>query len=145
MRAKVAERAGGHAFEERFMKLDPLQLAILHRHAIESENQEKQEKVDIFKEMTKVWFQKFDNLFETLQLFTNTELYRKKIELQKVEGLREELSEENFEEVWDELMNVIPEEYAVEEPKIEDELEDMPLDPELEEKMVGWIQNRRER
>jgi hypothetical protein len=141
MRAKIASHAGGHAFEERFLKLDPIQQIILYSHAVKEENDKKQEVVDVLQTV----FKKFDNLFESIQFFTNPELFKRKLELEKVKNLRNEVTEDNFETMWEQTLSIIPNEYIIEEPDVlEDFLENQNPDPEFDDLMTGWIQNRRD-
>lgn len=144
MRAKVASHSGGHAFEERFLKLDLTQLIILYKHAINEDNQKKKDSADVINTVNKIWFKKLDNLFEVLQMFTNVELFKHKLEMEKVKDLREEITEENFDEVWDDIMSTVPQEYTVDEgDAMEDYLENQPADPEMDAMLAGWIQSRR--
>ena len=40
MRAKIAKAAGGHVFEERFLRLDGIQLAIAYKQAVKEESEQ---------------------------------------------------------------------------------------------------------
>lgn len=140
MRAKVAKNAGGHALEKRFLDLDEIQLALLYTQAVNEENEEKKEHFETIKILNEAWTKKFDNHFETLQVFSNIELYKKKLEMKKTQEYAEEISEDNFLEEWDKIMAVIPEEYVVDEPDAMENLSTV-NDPEFDDLVTGWVQN----
>ena len=137
MRAKVAQRAGGHAFEERFLKLNGLQLAIAYKQAIKEEN----EKFEFIKAMNSNWSKKFDNLFKILFMYTNPKMYASVEEMKELNALREEVKAEEFPEIWDEIMQVIPEQIIVED--VVPESNTIPsIDPETEQMLAGFVPYR---
>lgn len=115
MRAKVAAKYGGHAFEDRYMKLDPTQLTILFFQALEEDKKEREGHVDLIKAVKELLFQKLDAMSELHQVFTNPKMYKAKMDMAEIKEHSKEINEDNFLETWDELMAVIPEEYVVDE------------------------------
>lgn len=131
MRAKVAKKANGHVFEERFMKLSGLKLALAYRQAIRDETEDL--------EIQKVWVKKIDTLFERLYMFTNPQMFKNVEDLKELQGLREEVKPEDFAETWEEILKVIPNEIIVEEPQ-NDLFGNVPeVDPETEEMLTGFV------
>ena len=133
MRAKVAQKAGGHVFEERFLKLDGIQLAIAYRQAIKEDN----ERFELIKSLNSNWSKKFDNLFKALFMFTNPKMYASVEEMKELNAVREEVKVDESPEMWEEIMQVIPSEIIVED--IAEETNVIPsVDPETEQFLAGF-------
>lgn len=135
MRAKVASNAGGHVFEERFMRLDGLQLAIAYRQAVKEDNEEK----NTIKIIHENWAQRIEKLFETSFMFTNPKLYSAYQEAKEMEGLRAEIKEEEFPQIWEEMLKVLPEEITIVEPEPDPFAKIPALDPELDSVITGFV------
>lgn len=143
MRARIAAKSGGHAFEERFLKLDPAQLYVLFLQTLEEEKTERTGQIALIKKVNEVWFKKLDNISEGLQFFSNPKMYKAKLDLDKLGEHREEINEDNFLETWDQLMQEIPDTYVVDEPtaSVEDHLMPDENDEAWEQMTAGWISN----
>lgn len=134
MRAKVASRAGGHVFEERFMKLEGIQLFLAYRQAMKEEESQD----SLIKVLNDTWAKRFDNFFKVLYMMVDGEKWAAVEELKKISELREEIKPEEFPDLWAEIEQMIPSEiFAVE---IEgDPLGGLPsIDPEMEEFITGF-------
>lgn len=135
MRAKIAQRAKGHVFEERFLKLRGLKLVLAYRQAI----QEEKEEFDLIKTLNDSWSKRFGNLFKALFMYTNPEMYARFQEMKELDGLRAEVKPEDFPDVWDEIMQVIPNEITVEEPNF-NPIDAIPAaSQEMEEILAGFV------
>lgn len=133
MRAKVASRANGHVFEERFTQLTDIQLMIAYRQALKEEEQEWDDK----NTLNKHWAEKLDDLFEVLYIFVDAKRYNLVQQMKELEDHRAEVTPEEFPEVWDQLMQSLPEEIIVDEPDV-DPLAGLPrISKEDEEFLVG--------
>jgi hypothetical protein len=139
MRAKIASRAGGHVFEERFLKLDGLQLAIAYRQALKEEKEEGEGKRETILAIHKNWVERVDNLFKALYMFTNPQLYKNYEDLKNLDALREEIKPEEFPDMWEEILNIIPNEVVVEDPEVDTSKTLPMIDPELEEILTGFV------
>jgi hypothetical protein len=141
MRAKVAAHAGGHAFEQRFLDLHPLQLRILFEHARSEEKAKRDQTVDLIRKLNDIWVHNFGEWFESLSFHSNPELFKKIKKLQKelADGTlnTDTVNEENFEEVWNELLNHIPSEVHIDLP--EDQSSDREMSKEVKDMIVGWV------
>lgn len=135
MRAKVAKAARGHQFEERFLNLSGLQLAVAYRQAVKEE----EEKFELVKTMNEMWSKKFDNLFKALYMYSNPSMYASYLEAKELEKLRGEVKVEEFPELWDEIMQIIPNEIVVEEPESDPMAHIPKVEPETEEILAGFI------
>lgn len=135
MRAKVAKKAKGHVFEERFLSLEGIQLAIAYRQAVKEEESE----YELIKTLNEKWSTKFDNLFKALFMFTNPKLYAAYEENKEMQKLREEVKEEDFPELWEELMKSLPEQIIVEDPEADTSNLFPSVDPETEEVLAGFV------
>lgn len=142
MRARVAKSAGGHALEKRFLDLSELELSLLYMQAVKEENEKRQDTVDLVKVVNEAWTKKFDYYFDMVQLFSNPKLFKQKEELKKSKEFQKDINEDNFLEEWDKIMQVIPEQYVVEEP---DPMKNVPQieDPEFDELVAGWVENNK--
>jgi hypothetical protein len=135
MRAKVASRAGGHAFEERFLNLEGLQLNVAYRQAIRDEK----EQADLIGAIHKNWATRFDDSMKALMIFTNPALYKSWEDIKELDKYQAELKPEEFSNVWDELMQFIPQEVHVEDTK-SNPLANVPiLNSEVNEFLTGFV------
>jgi hypothetical protein len=134
MRAKVASKASGHVFEERFMKLEGIQLFLAYRQAIKEEESQD----NLIKVLNDSWAKRFDNFFKVLYMMVDGEKWAAVEEMKKIASLREEVKPEEFLDLWAEIEQLIPSEIiatAVE----GDPLGGLPsIDPEMEEFITGF-------
>lgn len=122
-------------FEDRFMKLDGLQLAVAYRQAIKDQNDE----FELIKTLNDAWTKRFENLFKVLYLYTNPELYSAYEQTKELEELRDELKPETFPQVWEEIMQQLPDQIIVEE-DIPDPVDSIPtIDPETAHFLAGFV------
>lgn len=141
MRSKIASRAKGHSLEKRFLDLDLTQLTLLYNQALKEEKEESEEKFNLINAVNKVWMKNFEVLSENMQVFINPKMYKQVQEYKELMKHREELNEDNFEEEWAKLMEVVPEEYIVEEPTRD--YSDLPkIDDDIDEMISGWVSSR---
>jgi hypothetical protein len=134
MRAKVASRAGGHVFEERFMKLEGVQLFLAYRQAIKEEEAQD----NLIKVLNETWTTRFNNFFKVLYMMVDGEKWAAVEEMKKIAELREEIKPEEFPDLWAEIEQIIPSGIIVEEPE-EDPLGNLPaIDPEIDEFLTGF-------
>lgn len=135
MRAKVASRARGHVFEKKFMDLEGIQLSLAYRQAIKDEK----EQMDIVTALHKNWVTRIEDSVKALMLFTNPSLYKSWEDLKDISKHQDELKVEEFPEVWEELMKIIPQEVYVEDVK-PDPLVNVPtVNPEISEFFTGFV------
>lgn len=144
MRAKIASRAKGHALEERFLDLDLTQITLLYHQAMKEEKEENEEKFEIINAVNKVWFKHLNTLFTNLQIFTNPKLFKALEDEKKLNVYREDLNEDNFMEEWDKLMDVVPEEFIVDDYK-QEKLILPEIDDDVEELIAGWVSQGKQR
>lgn len=135
MRAKVASRMNTHALDATLLKLNPLQLSLLFGQAIKEEKEEKKEKM----ELVKFWNENLQNVVKALQIFIDPKLYKHMKDMEEIEVLREDISEDNFADVWDQMMDVIPQIYEVEEYQADHSDLLIDEDDELSEMIAGWV------
>lgn len=134
MRAKVASRSKGHVFEKRFMDLKGFKLAIAYKQAVREEELEMKDTLAL----NEAWSKKIDNLFESLFMFVNPKVYQGVQEARELKTLEKEITVEEFPVMWDELMQVIPDEIIVDD-IVADPLSMIPkADPEIEEYITGF-------
>lgn len=138
MRAKVASRAKGHVFEDRFMNLKGLQLMIAYRQALKEETKEKEETGEILK----VAIERIEDNFKTLNIFANPKLWLKFEKEKELKEMREEINPDNFNEEWEKWMNILPQQVTVEE-----DVPDTPnlpkLDPKIQEIFTGFLPKKK--
>ena len=135
MRARVAKAAKGHVFEDRFMELNGLKLALAYRQAVKDHNED----FELIKTLNDAWTKRFENLFKVLYMYTNPQLYSAYEQSKELEGLREELKPESFPEVWKEIMEQLPEQIIVEE-DVADPSDHIPkVDPETADFLAGFV------
>lgn len=141
MRAKIASRAKGHALEDRFLRLNPIQLRLLYRQAIEEEEEEKKEQVELIKTINDIWLHNLSAMFKELQLFTNPKMYQAMLEVKELEQYREEVKAEDFPKMWEEMMKVVPKTFIVED--VVSEYKGLPdISPEEEALFAGWVPSK---
>lgn len=139
MRAKVANRAKGHVFEDRFLKLDGLQLAIAYRQALKDEEAEHK----LIRSIHENWVERFNSTFKALFLFTNPQMYGTWEQMKELDILRDEVKVEEFPELWDELMQFIPQEVIVDDSDDDPYAHIPKADPELEQMLTGFVPYKR--
>lgn len=110
MRAKIAQRAKGHVFEDRFVKLNGLQLILAYRQAIKEETAE----FEMWGEILKTGFERLEDNFKTLQIFTNPQLWAEIKKQEDLKVMQEEISTDNFDAIWADTMTFAPEVVTVE-------------------------------
>lgn len=144
MRARVAAHSGGHAFEERFLNLDPAQLSVLFLQTLEEDKRKDRKTVELVKSIKEVFFKKLDYMTESLQMFSNVKMFKAMMDLKDTEKHRQEIKPEDFNEEWEKLMEVIPEEYIIEEPTSNLEAQMMKSDnappDEIDDLLSGWVE-----
>jgi hypothetical protein len=135
MRAKVASRAKGHVFEERFLKLEGIQLFLAYRQALKEEEAE----FSLVKTLNDAWTKKFDNFFKVLYMMVDGEKWAMVEEMKELHKLREDIKVEEFPDMWAEFETWLPSEIVVEEPEA-DPLAHVPtIDSELDEIITGFV------
>lgn len=135
MRAKVAQRAKGHAYEDRFMNLSGLKLVVAYRQAMKEEKDD----FDLIKTLNDSWSKRFHNLFKALFMYTNPKMYAAFEDEKELESLRAEVKPEEFPDLWEEITKVIPDQIMVEDPQ-SDPLGAIPtLNQEMEEIIAGFV------
>lgn len=141
MRAKIASRAHGHALEKRFLELKPAQLLVLYRQAMVEEEEAKREQIDLIRAVNDIWMQNFSTLFKDLQFFVNPQMFKMILEMKDLEKHREEVSAEEFPELWENIMKVIPQTFIVED--IQTNYGNIPsISPEEEALFAGWVPSK---
>jgi hypothetical protein len=142
MRSKVASHYGGHAFEKRYLDLDPIRLSILYKQAKVEENEKKDWTLELVKTLNEAWTNKFKNWFELLQVYTNPKLFVAMEDEKEMQQYRDEISEDNFMDEWEKMMQIIPEEMIVDESDAPGkELQVPKIDEETEKLIIGWVTN----
>lgn len=121
--------------------MSDLQLFILYKQVQKEKSRKFEEKKDMFEYI----FKNFQTLFDELQLFVDPKLFQKKMELREQKELLQETGDhvtvDNFDEVWEELMEVIPQEYVVEDAvDLSHPLFNAEEDKEFEQLLSGWIE-----
>jgi hypothetical protein len=135
MRAKIASRASGHVFEDRFLKLEGIQLFVAYRQALKEEEEE----FGLVKTLNDVWTKKLDNFFKVLYMMVDGDKWALIEEMKELGKLREEVKPEEFPTLWSEFEQWLPSEIVVEEPE-QDPLSHIPtIDPELDEMITGFV------
>lgn len=135
MRAKVAEKARGHVFEDRFLKLRGIQLVIAYRQAVKDENDD----FEVVKALNESWKKRFETYFKALFMYTNPKMYAEFLETKDLELHREEVKPEEFPEIWEDILKSIPNEMTVEEEGI-DPAGGLPtVDRQTEEILAGFV------
>lgn len=136
MRAKVAQRAKGHVFEERFMNLSGLQLIIAYRQAVKEEQKE----FETLGETLQATFKRFDRYFEDLNIYTNPKLWMEMQKEQELKVMRDEVNENNFDEEWAKVMSFAPATVMAVEEKPDIKNSSLPkLDPKAQEILTGFL------
>jgi hypothetical protein len=130
----VASRAGGHVFEEKFLRLEGLQLNIAYRQALKEEK----EQADLIGAIHKNWADRIDDSVRVLMMFSNPTLYKAWEDMKELDKHEAELKPEEFPEVWEELMQFIPQEVVIEDIK-EDPLAHLPVNAALEDFLTGFV------
>lgn len=139
MRAKVASRAKGHVFEERFKKLSGLQLIIAYRQATKDEQKEFSDLGDILQAA----FKRFDNYFEELNIYTNPKLWMEFKKEKELNTMRDEVSPDNFNAIWEETMKFAPAVVMAEAPEPTLSKSLPKLDPKTQEILTGFLPKKR--
>lgn len=135
MRAKVAEKAHGHVFEDRFLKLRGIQLVLAYRQAVKDEDAD----FEVVKALNESWKKRFETYFKALFMYTNPKMYAEFLETKDLEMHRDEVKPEEFPELWEEILESIPNEMTVEEEGI-DPMGGLPtVDPHTEEILAGFV------
>lgn len=130
MRAKVASRANGHVFEDRFQKLEGKHLIIAYKQAVKEDKQRYEE----IKILEKVLDRKFENLY----MFADKDLYQQVQQYKEMGQHREEIPEEEFPELWEEILTQIPEAIVAEEPEQDPYANLLKADQETEDYLAGF-------
>ena len=113
--------------------MNDIQLMIAFKQAHIDETQELEEKADFI-----IRFMEFlKNRFDNLNMFTNPEMYQRWIEMKDIMKHREDINEENFQEVWDEVMEEFPAAFVVEEPEPDDSQAFPSFTPDIEQHIAG--------
>lgn len=139
MRAKVASKAHGHVFEERFMKLSGLQLAIAYRQAIKEEK----EHYDFLGELFQAGFKRLEENFKTLRMFTNPDLWVSIKQQEELKSMQEEVKAEEFGNIWDKMMQSIPSIVTVEDDRTNVGSSMPKLDKKTQEIITGFLPKKR--
>ena len=144
MRAKVASRSGGHVFEKRFVEMSQLQLIIAYRQIVREEEQERKKEggqLEIVKTLHEIWMKRIGRLEDNLSFFNDRELYSHVQEMKEIAKHREEVKPEDFPEIWDEMMEHLPQQIFVEDetPDPGDSYES--VNAEMDELITGWYNN----
>lgn len=135
MRAKVASRAKGHVFEERFLKLNGIPLVVAYRQALREEEKDH----TLIRVLNDAWTKRFEHFFKVLYMFTDMDRWVAIEQMKELEGLRGEINAEEFPDIWEEIMSVIPSTVIIEEPKADPFMSIPKLDPTLEEILTGFV------
>lgn len=136
MRAKVASRAKGHVFEERFMKLSGLKLIIAYRQAVKEE----QKDFDTLGEILQIGFQRFDHYFKELNIYTNPDLWMKFKQEEDLTVMRDQVNPDNFESIWEDTMKFAPAMVVAEEAIPDINNSGLPkIDPQLQNVLTGFL------
>lgn len=131
----MANRSGGHVFEERFLNLEGLQLSIAYRQALRDER----EQAELIGAIHKNWVTRFDDSVKALMIFTNPSLYKSWEEMKELNKYQQEVKPEEFPQLWDELMQFLPQEVHIEE-NVSNPLANVPaLDPDINEFLTGFV------
>lgn len=140
MRAKIAQRAKGHVFEDRFMKLNSLQLMVAYRQAIKEEKEE----VERLGEIYQAGFKRLEENFKELRIYTNPKLWMDLENEKKLQVMRDDVNVDNFDETWNEMMEFIPKTVTVEENVPSLENSKLPkLDKKTQELITGFLPKRK--
>lgn len=140
MRAKVASRAKGHVFEDRFMKLSGLKLIIAYRQALKEENKE----FETLGEILKTGFNRLEENFKTLNMFTNPDLFVRVKQEAELKTMREEIDENNFDDIWAETMSFAPKTVTVQENVPDINNSTLPkLDKKTQDLITGFLPKRK--
>lgn len=122
-------------FEKRFLDLEGFQLSLAYRQAIKDEK----EHTDLLSSIHKNWVTRIEDSVKALLLFTNPSLYKAWEDLKDITKHQDELKVEEFPDVWNDLMQFVPQEVFVEDIK-GDPLADLPLvNPEISEFLTGFV------
>ena len=135
MRAMIAKRAHGHPFEERFTKLNPIQLIVAYRQAVKDEQREVEDKVDLFVKL--ITFLK--GQFELNNMFTNDKMFSLMKEFEQIKEHRDDINEDNFSEVWAEAMEMFPSEFEVSDIEADVSQFIPEFTPEMEQHIAGIV------
>jgi hypothetical protein len=138
MRNTVASHYGGHALEKRFLDMDFLELRILYEQAMRDKKKTNEDKWEMIKMLNEFWVENFNVHFENLLMFTNPEAYKMVQEMKDIEGLRGEIDAEDFPEMWNDLMDILPNECIVSDIEADHEASIPVASPEMDEVFSGW-------
>lgn len=105
MRSVVARFWGGHPFEEKYLNITHEQLLVLYRDARKQIKQERDDKVSIYNTLTKIFGDTIKNNAHFVALVSNPEVYNIIREAEEMEQHREEISDEQFMEEFNSMID----------------------------------------
>lgn len=105
MRSVVARFWGGHPFEEKYLNIAHEQLLVLYRDALKQTREDRNEKVDLYNTLIRIFGDTVKNNAHFVALVSNPEIYKIIHEAEELKKHREEISDEQFMEEFNSMID----------------------------------------